>query len=144
MLVLSMNKALPSLSTVTSKNIIESGIQFTIILKIEFNLVMYFPFSVSFRLVTLDMNLIKIIVQIFSSKNFCNSNKLIIIVMTVEKWFFSEYHWSQHTSKWPHVKWIVIKLNDSSLWAIIMTHYLWEWLYVLPDNQQEVQVPWSI
>ena len=55
-------------------------------------------------------HLVQIIIQIFSSENFGDSNQLIVVVMTVEKWLFAEDHWSQHASKRPHIEWVIIKL----------------------------------
>ena len=84
MLVFGMYKALPSLSTMASENVIESWVQFTVVLKIEFH-----KCSISAKNVT---HLIQIIIQIFSSENFGNSNQLIVVVMAMEKWLFAEDH----------------------------------------------------
>ena len=83
MLVFGMYKALPSLSTMASENVIESWVQFTVVLKIEFYKML---------IATGVSHLIQIIIQIFSSENFGDSNQLIVVVMTVEKWLFAEDH----------------------------------------------------
>ena len=83
MLVFGMYKALPSLSTMTSENVIESWVQFTVVLKIKFHKLL---------ISTNVSHLIQIIIQIFSSENFGDSNQLIVVIVTVEKWFFSEDH----------------------------------------------------
>ena len=86
MLVFGMYKALPSLSTMTSENVIESWVQFTVVLKNK-NLEHH-----KMLISTNVSHLIQIIIQIFSSENFGDSNQLIVVVMTVEKWLFAEDH----------------------------------------------------
>jgi len=42
-------------------------------------------------------------VEVVCSQNFCNLDKLIIIIFALEKWFFLENHACEHASKGPDI-----------------------------------------
>ena len=39
-----------------------------------------------------NIYLVKIIIEVFCAENFSDSDQLIVIIMAVEKWLFSENH----------------------------------------------------
>ena len=42
-------------------------------------------------------------IEVVCSQNFCNLDKLIIIIFALEEWFFLENHTCEHASKGPDI-----------------------------------------
>ena len=85
MLILWVKKPFPSLSWMPAKDVIESWIEFYVVL-------------------------VQVLVKFFSTQNLGNPNQLVIVVVSVKEGFFPKEHGSQHASQRPHVEGIVVHL----------------------------------
>ena len=63
--------------------------------------------------------LVKINKQIVCSQNLGNLNQLIVVIFTLEEWFFLENHTSEHASKRPDIKGVIVGLKiNQEFWAL--------------------------
>ena len=85
MLVFTVNEALPAFSGMATQNVGKPRVQ-------------------------LNLVLVQVLVQLLCPQHLRDPDQLIVVVMPMEKGFFSEYHGSQHATKGPHVQAVVIHL----------------------------------
>ena len=57
-----------------------------------------------------DLVFVKILVQLLCPQNLCNSDQLIVIVMSMEERLLPEDHGRQHAPQRPHVQRVVVHL----------------------------------
>ena len=63
--------------------------------------------------------LVKINKQIVCSQNLGNLNQLIVVIFTLEEWFFLENHTSEHAPKRPDIKGVIVGLKiNQEFWAL--------------------------
>ena len=48
--------------------------------------------------------LLNVVEQVVRAKDLCNLNQLIIVVLSLEEWFFLEDHSCEHATKRPNVR----------------------------------------
>jgi hypothetical protein len=58
----------------------------------------------------LNVILLQVSIEVFSAKNPCDLDELVIVVLTLEEWLSVEEHSSEHASETPDVERVVVKV----------------------------------
>ena len=85
MLVVRVNKTLPTLARVSAKYVVEAWVELNVIL-------------------------VEVFKQFLRAQYFGDPDQLIVVVVTMEERLFPEYHTRKHTAQRPHVQRIIVHL----------------------------------